>query len=97
MSAQTRLLAVVEVLAGHETFGQRLKDIAEAMPEQVVTSTVLRDLEALQAAGWAQKTPDDRWMLAAKPIQILHHFYHGLKAVDSRREEIAANYTRIPV
>ncbi|GHU33577.1 hypothetical protein AGMMS50256_25760 [Betaproteobacteria bacterium] len=95
-SAQTRILAVIEALAGHEVIGLRLKEVAEAVGGGSAASTILRDLEALESAGWAQKSREGRWMLASRPIQVLHHFYAGLKTIESRAAEVAANYTKLP-
>jgi len=96
LSAQARLLAVVEALAGHEVLGLRLKEVVDAIALPVAASTVLRDLETLAEAGWAQQTSDSRWMLASRPYQLLHHFYGGLKAIRDRAAEVSSNYTRIP-
>ncbi|MDR1063628.1 MAG: hypothetical protein LBL48_06815 [Azoarcus sp.] len=96
-SAQMRVLQLVEILAGNEIQGMRLKDISAALLFDAPNpSTTLRDLRALEAAGWAQKLPDNRWRLGAKPIQILHHFNSGLVRAVEAVNEIRVNYTRTP-
>lgn len=97
LSSQARLLAVIEALAGNEVVGLRLKEIVEALCLPVAQTTILRDLEALQQAGWAQQTTEGRWTLASRPIQILNHFFGGLKSIQYRAAEVASNYTRTPV
>jgi DNA-binding IclR family transcriptional regulator len=96
-AAQTRLLTVIEALAGNEVFGLRLKEVADAAGAGGAASTILRDLQTLEAAGWAQQSREGRWMLAARPIQVLHHFYRGRQAAECRVAEVAANYTKTPV
>ena len=94
-AAHHRLLTVIEALSGHEVFGMRLRDVAQATG--ALDSTVLRDLETLESAGWAQKLPDGKWCLSAKPIQLLLNFQSGLARSSGRVEEVRTNYTRTPV
>jgi DNA-binding IclR family transcriptional regulator len=96
LSAQARLLAVIEALVGHEVVGMRLKEIVDALGLPVAATTILRDLETLEAAGWAQQTKEGRWTLASRPYQLLHHFYDGLKSIRDKAAEVATNYTRTP-
>ncbi|MDR0234140.1 MAG: hypothetical protein LBI31_04980 [Zoogloeaceae bacterium] len=99
MNAQARLLATVEALAGNEVSGLRLKEVAEALGEAGggrCVSTVLRDLESLESCGWAEKLPDGKWRLAARPIQLLNHFQSCLARAKERVDEVEANYSRIP-
>jgi DNA-binding IclR family transcriptional regulator len=94
-ASQLRLLTVIEALSGNEVFGARLRDLARAVG--VIDSTALRDLETLAAAGWAQKLPDNRWRLAAKPIQLLINFQSGLARAEEQVGEVRRNYTRKPL
>ncbi|MCL2076048.1 MAG: hypothetical protein FWH15_06370 [Betaproteobacteria bacterium] len=96
LSAQLRLLSLIEVLAGNEIIGLPLKEVTDLMASGVAQSTVWRDLKTLESAGWAQQSRDGRWTLGSRPYQLLHHFYSGLKAVQERTAEVAVNYTRIP-
>jgi|GEM_PF-2135290 len=96
LSAQARLLAIVETLAGHEISGLSLKEVVQSLALPIAQSTVWRDLETLKESGWAQQTADGRWTLSSRPYQLLHHFYDGLKTVRERIAEVSTNYTRIP-
>lgn len=90
-AAQIRLLAVIEVLSGNEVFGMRLTDISNAI--KAGAPTVLRDLQALEAAGWAQQMDDSKWRLAAKPIQVLTNFQWGLQSAGIKLSDVQKNYT----
>jgi DNA-binding IclR family transcriptional regulator len=90
--AQTRLLSVIETLSGSEVFGKRLKEIAADM--QVIESKVLRDLQTMQEAGWAQQLPDGKWRLAARAMQVLNNFQYGLAEATDRVDEVRHNYSR---
>ncbi|MDR2924431.1 MAG: hypothetical protein LBU76_00460 [Azoarcus sp.] len=94
-ASHLRLLSVIEALSGNEVFGIRLRDVAQAVG--VIDSTALRDLETLAAAGWAQKQPDSKWRLSAKPIQLLLNFQSGLARAESGVAEVRQNYTRKPL
>jgi DNA-binding IclR family transcriptional regulator len=93
-AAQSRLIAVIEVLAGSEVFGMRLSEIARLASG--TSSTVLRDLRTLAASGWTEQDEDGRWRLTARPLQILFNFQSGLASAHQRVDEIAHNYTRQP-
>ncbi|MDR2208835.1 MAG: hypothetical protein LBE22_07695 [Azoarcus sp.] len=94
-ACQLRMLTLIEALSGSEVFGMRLRDVAKAVG--VIDSTALRDLETLSAAGWAQKLPDNRWRLSAKPIQLLFNFQSGLARAEEQVDEVRRNYTRKPI
>lgn len=91
-AAQTRMLNVIETLSGAEVFGMRLKDAAAAL--QITESTVLRDLQTMQEAGWAQQLPDGKWRLAARAMQVLSNFQYGLAEAAARVDEVRHNYSR---
>lgn len=93
-AAQVRLLQVIEALAGNEVFGQRLTDVSNTL--KVGAPTVLRDLQALESAGWAQQMSDGKWRLAAKPIQVLTNFQWGLQSATDKLNEVQQRYTRLP-
>jgi Fe2+ or Zn2+ uptake regulation protein len=97
---QLRLLAVIEVLSGNEVFGLRLKDITEIIAQtedKASTTTILHDLKALEARGWAQQMEDNKWRLAAKPIQILHNFQYGLQSAGIKLSDVQQRYSRVPL
>jgi DNA-binding IclR family transcriptional regulator len=93
-NAQLRLLKVIEALSGHEVFGIRLKEVVEAV--QAGTSTVLRDLETLAAAGWARQDDAGKWRLAPKLVQIATNFTWGLTQAKQAVSETEQRYTRTP-
>lgn len=95
---QVRLLSVIEMLSGNEVFGLRLKDITDAIAtteDKASTTTILHDLEALEARGWAQQMEDGKWRLAAKPIQVLHNFQYGLQSAGIKLSDVQQRYSRI--
>lgn len=92
--AQLRLLLVIEVLSGNEVFGLRLTDVALALKTNAPTA--LRDLQALEAASWAQQMEDGKWRLAAKPIQVLTNFQWGLQSAGVKLNDVQQRYTRLP-
>jgi DNA-binding IclR family transcriptional regulator len=93
-AAQLRLLLLIEALAGNEVFGMRLTDAAAAV--KTGAPAVLRDLRALEHAGWAQQLDDGKWRLASKPIQVLNAFQWGLQCAGVRIQDVERNYTRKP-
>ena len=93
-NAQLRLLKVIETLSGHEVFGIRLKEVAAAV--KTGDPTVLRDLQTLQAGGWAMQDENGLWRLHTKLIQIATHFAHGIDTARQRMDEVQQRYTRTP-
>ena len=93
-AAQLRLLLVIEALAGNEVFGLRLTDISNTL--KAGAPTVLRDLQALEAGGWTQQMEDNKWRLAAKPIQVLTNFQWGLQSAGIKLNDVQQRYTRLP-
>lgn len=93
-NAQLRLLKVIEALSGHEVFGIRLKEVAEAV--QASDPTVLRDLNTLAAGGWAKQDENSLWRLGPKAIQITGNFHAGAESSKQRVNEIYQRYTRKP-
>lgn len=96
--AQTRLMRVIEILSGHEVFRLRLVDVHQALAAagvNVTVSTVLHDLEALEAGGWAEQIDDSKWRLSAKPFQLLTNLQWGLQSAGSQVSEVQQRYTRL--
>lgn len=92
--AQVRVLRLIEVMAGHEVFGRRLKDIARDMG--VTESTANRDLKSAIEAGWVRQRDDRSYCLATKPVQICTAFTWGLKQAGETLQEIEQRYTVMP-
>ena len=93
-NAQLRLLKVIEALSGHEVFGIRLKEVAQAV--KASDPTVLRDLQTLEAGGWAKQDADGKWRLGQKPVQISNAFFASLDRAKQQISETELNYTRTP-
>lgn len=93
-NAQLRLLKVIEALSGHEVFGIRLKEVAATV--KAADPTVLRDLQTLEAGGWAAQDESGRWRLHTKLVQIANSFTQGIDAARQRMDEIHQRYTRTP-
>lgn len=96
MSAQTRIITVIEALSGTGVAGARLTEIVGAIDPNALASTILRDLETLQSVGWAVQDAEKRWRLAARPMQLLFNFQAGLSSARQRLDQIEHNYTREP-
>lgn len=94
-NAQLRLLKVIEALSGHEVFGIRLKEVTQAV--KASDPTVLRDLQTLEAGGWAKQDADGKWRLGQKPVQICTNFTWGLTQAKQAVSETEQRYTRTPL
>lgn len=89
------MLRLIEVMAGHEVFGRRLKDIAADMG--VSADTAHRDLKSAIACGWVRQREDKSYCLATKPVQICTAFAWGIKRAGETLREIEQRYTTEPV
>jgi len=94
-AAQMRLIDVIEVLSGHEIFGIRLKEVSAAVKSG--SSTVLHDLQTLEAKGWAKQDEAGKWRLGTKPVQICTNFTWGLTQAKQAIAETEQRYTRTPI
>ncbi len=92
-----RALALVEALAGHGLHGQRLKQIAERVRQSAPIT--LRDLQALEYLGWAERIADreDCWRLTARPVQLALAHQHELARATQRLADLENRYSRLPV
>ncbi len=93
-TAQMRLIDVIEALSGHEVFGVRLKELAEAV--KTGAPTVLRDLQTLEEKGWAKQDETGKWRLGTKPVQIGTNFIWGITKAKQDVAETEQRYTREP-
>jgi DNA-binding IclR family transcriptional regulator len=91
-----RAWAVIQALAGHAFDGRRLKDVAEAVKQ--APPTTLRDLEALEDLGLAERLPGrpDNWRLTARLVQLAHAHQHEMARLRERLDATDRNYTRTP-
>lgn len=95
--AQTRrALRTLLLLAGKETIGLRLSEVAKALDE--LPSTAARTLSALETEGFVERMPeaDERWRLGPKLVQIAQAHVRGLSEAEQRIREVAQRYSRTP-
>lgn len=85
--AVRRTCAVLRLLAGHETYGLRLTDVAENL--KLDASTAGRYLEALRQEGFVVKLEHDdkRWALARAFLSIAEAYQSQWARTDMRRSE----------
>lgn len=95
-SPVARAWALIQALAGHAFEGLRLKDVCDAVKQS--PPTTLRDLEALEALGVAERLPGrpDNWRLTARIAQIAHAHQHEMARLRARIDDTDRNYTRTP-
>lgn len=93
-AAVARTLAVIEALAGHSFDGRRLKDVMDAVRQS--GPTTLKDLQALESLGYAQRIPgrDDRWRLAPRLVRLAHAHQAEMARLRQRVDDTDHNYTR---
>jgi DNA-binding IclR family transcriptional regulator len=91
-----RAWAVIQALAGHAFDGRRLKDVAEAVKQS--PPTTLRDLEALEDIGLAERLPGrpDNWRLTARLVQLAFAHQHEIARLRERLDATDRSYTRTP-
>lgn len=99
--AQQRILAVLMALAGRETDGISMTEIATALEMRAGKSpksqrnNVHRDLQNLRHAGLAEQLPDsDRWRLAPRVVQIASAYQRYIDRAAQRLDEVRQRYGR---
>lgn len=91
---QQRLLQLVDLLAGHELQGVTLSAIAKAL--NCNPSVVVRDTFNLQAAGWAERTPDgERWRLAPHVVRISLRHAAAIRAGEQQLQDLMRRFSGI--
>jgi DNA-binding IclR family transcriptional regulator len=95
-AALTRTKAVIEALAGHNFDGLRNQQLAESVCQS--PSTTLRDLQALEAIGWAERIPgkDERWRLSPRLIQLAIAHQAEVARITQRVDDFTRRYSRTP-
>lgn len=95
-AALTRAWAVIQALSGHAFEGRRLKDVAEAVQQS--PPTTLRDLEALEDIGLAERMPGrpDCWRLSPRLVQLAHAHQAQMARLRERLDAFDHTYTRTP-
>lgn len=92
-----RAKAVIEALAGHNFDGLRNQQVAEAVRQS--PPTTLRDLQSLEAIGWAERIPgkDERWRLSPRLIQLAIAHESEVMREEQRLGDFRIRYTRTPL
>lgn len=91
-----RAKAVIEALAGNNFSGLRNQQIAEAVRQSAPTT--LRDLQALEAIGWAERHPADKdcWRLSPRLMQLALAHHAELDRLTQRVDDFTQRYSRLP-
>ena len=91
-----RIKAVIEALAGNSFEGLRNKPLADAVRQKPVTT--FRDLEALEAIGWAERIPgrEECWRLSPRLIQLAIAHQHETARLAQRVDDFTNRYSRSP-
>lgn len=91
-----RVLRLIVALSGHTFEGIRLKQVAALVEES--SPTTYRDLQALEAEGWAERVPgaEDRWRLSPRPVQVAYAHQQELARLSARIADMQNRYTRTP-
>jgi DNA-binding IclR family transcriptional regulator len=92
----SRAWSLMQALAGHAFEGRRLKELADTVQQSAPTT--LRDLEALEHIGLAERIPGrpDNWRLTARIVQLAHAHQHEMARLRDRLEGLDRSYTRTP-
>lgn len=92
MSQLGRAFQVIEALSGHAADGRRLRDVAQAVQQSAPTT--LRDLQALEALGFAQRIPgrEDCWRLTPRLVRIAVAHQQELARMQHRLDELNRSY-----
>lgn len=94
--ALTRATTLIEALAGNVIEGMRLSPLAMMLGESA--STTLRDLQALESIGYAERIPgrEDCWRLTSRLCRIANAHREEMARHRSRLDNIDRNYTLPP-
>lgn len=92
----TRAKAVIEALSGNNFAGLRNQQIAEAVRQS--PSTTLRDLQALEAIGWAERVPahEGCWRLSPRLIQLAIAHQSEVARNTQHLADFQNRYSRLP-
>lgn len=92
----TRALRLIEALAGNVVDGRQLGPLARELDEHAPTT--LRDLQALESLGYAERIPgrDGCWRLTSRLCRIASLHREEMARHRQRLDDIDRNYTRSP-
>lgn len=91
-----RTLTLIEALAGNVIEGMRLSPLAMKVGESA--SVTLRDLQALESLGYAERIPgrSDCWRLTSRICRIATAHRDEMSRQRARLDDIDRNYTLPP-
>lgn len=92
----TRAKAVIDALAGNNYHGLRLAQVVDAVGQS--PSTTLRDLQALECIGWAERVTEREgcWRLSPRLVQLALAHQHELDRLNRRMDDFTNRYSRLP-
>lgn len=95
-AALTRAWRVIQALSGHSLSGVRLGEVAGVVQQS--SPTTLRDLQALESLGLAERLADkpDRWRLTPRLVQLALAHQRELAREEQRLDEFRNRYSRSP-
>lgn len=90
-----RVLKLIKQLAGHETTGLTLTELADRL--DCSASQVLRDLANLKEEGFAEQLPNDdkRWRLGIACAQISNRVRLHLDQAQLQLQQDITHYSKI--
>jgi DNA-binding IclR family transcriptional regulator len=94
--ATRRALKLIMRLAGHSFEGVALKALSDALGE--TASTTLRDLQVLEAEGYAERVPgrETFWRLAPRIVQVAIAHQAEVARLQNSLATFENRYSRTP-
>ena len=93
--AQQRVLKITIALGGSMFHGLSNGELAKLVGAP--PSTIVRDLQNLKKAGFAEQIAETgRWRLGVRPVQVFRAFSLEMQRMREKADEIVQRYTRLP-
>lgn len=90
---QQRILKLITVLSGNEVNGLAPSEIAKL--QECSPSLVIKDLDNLRSAGFAERVPHNgHWRLAPHLVQIAVKFQLALGQAEDQLAQTRSRFTR---
>ncbi|ODU53452.1 MAG: hypothetical protein ABS98_00455 [Lysobacteraceae bacterium SCN 69-48] len=96
MSGQSIFARLLFALSGHSYRGLRLQQIADGIGES--PATTLRNLQAMEADGLTERSPQDDkcWRLSPRVVQVATAHAQEVMREQRQLDEFHQRYTRNP-
>ncbi|HEY1035156.1 MAG TPA: helix-turn-helix domain-containing protein [Pseudoxanthomonas sp.] len=96
MSGQSIFARLLFALSGHSYRGLRLQQIADGIGES--PATTLRNLQAMEADGLTERSPQDDkcWRLSPRVVQVATAHAQEVMREQRQLDEFNQRYTRNP-